>query len=75
MKPETTSFTASLTLTDRQIDVLQLIAEGLTNQHIGEKIFVSKRTIEGIRADLLTLTGSINTAALIAFAFRNELIK
>ena len=63
-----------LHFSEREIKVLDLIAEGLSNEEIGDKLFVSKRTVEGIRHLLLSKTGSKNTAALMAFAFRSGLL-
>jgi two-component system response regulator NreC len=62
-------------LSARELEVLQLIAEGMTNTEMADKLFVSKRTIEGYRQNILDKTGSKNTAALIFYAFRNGLIK
>ena len=59
----------------REIEILQLIAEGLTNAEMSEKLFISKRTIEGHRQSLLDKTESKNTASLIRFAVLNQLIK
>jgi len=60
--------------TERELQVLQLIAEGMTNSEIAEKIFVSKRTVEGHRQSLLEKTGSRNTAVLIRNAALRRLI-
>jgi DNA-binding NarL/FixJ family response regulator len=54
--------------------VLTLIAEGYTNQEIAEKLFTSKRTVEGHRQNLIDKTGTRNTAALIRFAIVNNII-
>jgi len=51
-----------------------LIADGLTNAEISEKLFLSKRTVEGHRQSLLNKTGSRNSAQLIGFAVRQGLI-
>jgi len=59
----------------REIEVLQLIAEGLTNLEMADKLFISKRTVEGHRQSLLDKTGSRNTAKLIRFAATNGLLK
>lgn len=59
---------------DREIEILTLIAEGLTNSEISEKLFISKRTVEGHRQGLIEKTGSRNTAALIHYAILNGLI-
>lgn len=58
----------------RELEVLRLIAEGYTNLQIAERIFVSKRTVEGIRQSLLEKTGSKNTAMLIRNAILGQLI-
>jgi len=63
-----------LDITIRELTVLDFIAEGMTNKEIGDKIFLSKRTIEGIRESLLVKTNSKNTAALIAFSFRSGIL-
>lgn len=60
--------------TERELEVLHFIAEGLTNSEIAEKIFVSKRTAEGHRQSLLEKTGSRNTAVLIKKAVLEGLI-
>jgi two-component system response regulator NreC len=60
---------------EREFEVLQLIAEGLTNLEISTKLFLSKRTIEGHRQSLLQKSRSNNTAALIRYAAKNGLIK
>lgn len=62
-------------LTKREHEVLQLIAEGFTNNEIAEKLFTSRRTIEGHRQSLIDKTGVSNSAALIMHAFRNGILK
>jgi DNA-binding NarL/FixJ family response regulator len=63
-----------LDLSKREIEVLDLIAEGLTNIEISEKLFTSKRTVEGHRLSLMNKTNSKNSSALIKFAVLNGLI-
>ena len=65
---------SELEFSEREVEVLQLIAEGLTNSEMSDKLFLSKRTIEGHRQSLIDKTGSRNTAALIRFAVVNNLI-
>lgn len=57
-----------LHLTAREREILQLVAAGLTNQQIADKIFTSKRTVETHRQSLLEKTGVINTPALVKYA-------
>jgi two-component system response regulator NreC len=59
---------------EREIEVLQLIGEGLTNYEISDRLFLSKRTIEGHRQSLLQKTNSNNTATLIKFAVVHGLV-
>lgn len=61
-------------ISKREIEILTLIAQGFTNGEIAEKLFTSKRTIEGNRQNLLEKTGTKNTAALISFVVRNRII-
>ncbi|MCX2574580.1 response regulator transcription factor [Pedobacter sandarakinus] len=60
-----------LALSDREQLVLGLIASGMTNQEIAEQVFLSRRTVEGIRQALIDRTGAKNSAALIRFAVLN----
>jgi len=59
----------------REIEVLNLIAEGLTNLEIANKLFISKRTVEGHRQALISKTGIKNTAALIRFTILNGILQ
>lgn len=59
----------------REIEILHLISEGLTNNEMSEKLFISKRTIEGHRQSLIEKTGSKNTAALIRFAVLSGIVQ
>ena len=61
-------------LSKREIEVLCLIAEGFTNMEIADKLFTSKRTVEGHRLGLLNKTSSRNSAALIKYAILNGII-
>ncbi|MDQ1150635.1 response regulator [Sphingobacterium zeae] len=64
-----------LDLNERELEVLELIADGLTNLEIADKIFLSKRTVEGYRQNLLDKTKVKNTAELVKFAFQHGLLK
>ncbi|MFU1859835.1 response regulator [Sphingobacterium sp. NGMCC 1.201703] len=61
-------------LSDRELLVLERIAEGYTNAEIADQIFLSKRTVEGHRQQLLEKTNSRNTAGLIRFGFKTKLL-
>lgn len=61
-------------LTTREREVLVLIAEGLTNPQIAERLFVSPHTVDSHRKNLLTKFEVNNTAGLIKWAAKNGLI-
>lgn len=62
-------------LSKREKEILLKICEGLSNQEIAETLFISKRTVDKHRANLLGKTNSKNTASLILFAIKNKLIE
>ncbi|MGN7203074.1 response regulator transcription factor [Pedobacter sp. SAFR-022] len=64
----------NLHLNSRELEILKLIGEGLTNSEMGEKLFISRRTVEGHRQNLMDKTGCKNTATLIKYAVLNRLI-
>ncbi|MBE0639117.1 MAG: response regulator transcription factor [Bacteroidales bacterium] len=68
-------FGEPIPITPRELDVLQLIVDEFTNQEIAEKLFVSVRTVDAHRRNLLEKTGSRNTAGLVKFAIENNLLK
>jgi DNA-binding NarL/FixJ family response regulator len=63
-----------ISLTTREIEVLNLICQELTAQEIAEKLFISVRTVDGHRNNLLEKTGARNTAGLVIFAIKNNLV-
>ncbi|MFD1772150.1 response regulator [Sphingobacterium suaedae] len=66
---------SDMDISDRELEVLQLISEGFTNIEIADQLFLSKRTVEGHRQNLIDKTGVKNSAALIKLAVKNGLIK
>lgn len=55
-------------LSTRELEVLKLIANGLTNQEISEKLFLSPLTVDSHRKNLIIKLGAKNTASLISIA-------
>lgn len=62
-------------LTDREIEIIQLVCEGLTNKEIGENLFISHRTVDTHRTNLMKKLEIKNVAGLIRFAFKNKIIQ
>ena len=58
-------------LSDREKEILLLICRGMSNQEIADKLFISKRTVDKHRANILEKTGCRNTANLVVWAIKN----
>jgi DNA-binding NarL/FixJ family response regulator len=61
-------------LTRREKEILALIAEGLTNAEMSEKLFVSQWTVDSHRKSIMTKLNTKNTAMLIKYAIENGLV-
>lgn len=59
--------------TRREEEVLELICRQMTSEEIGEKLFISVKTVNGHRNNLLQKTGSRNTAGLVIYAIKHGL--
>jgi DNA-binding NarL/FixJ family response regulator len=68
-------FNKNVELTSREIEVLKLICQELTANEIANLIFLSPRTVEGIRTKLLEKIGVKNTAGLVMYAVKNKIIE
>lgn len=66
--------TKQIELTQRENEVLTLIAKGLSNTEIADKLFISARTVEKHRAELLLKTESKNSISLVVYAIKNGLV-
>ena len=64
-----------LQITKREVEVLQLVAEGLSNQEIADQLFISKRTVDGHKNNLIVKTGSKNMVDLLVYSIKNGLVK
>lgn len=65
----------SLKLTNREIEVLKLVAHGLTNLEIADKLFISKRTVDAHKANLISKTGSRNIVELLVYSIKNKIVE
>jgi DNA-binding NarL/FixJ family response regulator len=64
-----------ISLSERESDILRLICLGHSNHEIGDKLFISKRTVDKHRANILLKTNSRNTAHLVLNAIRNRWVE
>ncbi len=62
-------------LSEREAEVLPLVCGGLSNQQIAERLFISKRTVDKHRANIMAKTGCGNTADLVIYAVKNKIIE
>ncbi len=60
-------------LTDREIEIITCIAEGLSNKEIGDKLFISHRTVDTHRTNLMSKLNLHNVAGIVKFAIVNGL--
>ena len=61
-------------LTDREREILRLISEGLSSKQIGDMLFISSRTVDTHRTNLMNKLDIHNVAGLIRFAFQNGIV-
>jgi two-component system, NarL family, nitrate/nitrite response regulator NarL len=61
-------------LSERELEILKLVAEEYSNKEIAEKLFISERTVESHRSNILTKTGTKTVIGLIKYAIENKLI-
>lgn len=64
-----------IALTSREKEILQLLAEGLGNKEIAEKLFISERTVVGHKSNLLAKTGTKSAISLLAYAIKKGLVE
>lgn len=73
--PERTTSKPDHTLTEREMEILRLVAQGLTNIEIGERLFISYRTVDTHRRNLLHKLGLRNSIEMVRYAFQHKLLE
>lgn len=61
-------------LTTRELEIIKLIADGLTNQEIAAKLFLSTMTVDTHRKNMIAKLQLKNTASLVKYAFEHKLL-
>ncbi len=67
-------YCAPLTLSQRELEIIQLIAEGYTNDQVSDKLFLSKHTVATHRKNIMAKLGVNNTAAIVMYAVKTQLV-
>ena len=62
-------------ITERELDIVRLIAEGLSNKQIADKLFLSQHTVNTHRKNIMSKLGVNNTAGVVMFAVKNNLLE
>ena len=73
-KTESKSGESDIDLTERETEILKLIADGYSNKEIGNKLFISHRTVDTHRTNMMKKIGVNNIAGLVSFAIKNEIV-
>lgn len=61
-------------LTEREIEIIRLVSEGLSNKQIGEKLFISHRTVDTHRTNLMYKIDVHNVAGIVKFAIAHGIV-
>ena len=64
-------YQAGIHLSEREVEIIELVAAELTNQEIALRLSISKRTVDNHVSNIFTKTGSRNRVALVNWALAN----
>ncbi len=64
-----------ISFTKREMEILKLVAKGMSSKEIATKLFISKRTVDGHKANMILKTGSKNVIDLLLYAIKNKYVK
>lgn len=74
VKPKATEQKEAISLTAREIEIVKLIAAELSNAQIGEKLFISERTVETHRKNIFRKTNTKSVVGLIKYAYESKIL-
>lgn len=64
-----------LNITERELEIIRLVAEGHSNKQIADKLFLSTHTVNTHRKNIMNKLGLANTAGLVMYAVKNDLLE
>lgn len=62
-------------LSDRELEIVKLLCEGLTTKQVGDELCISSRTVESHKNNILEKLGLQNTIELVKYAIKNKIIE
>jgi len=68
------AYCGGVSVSDREMEIIKCVAEGYSNQEIAEKLFISVHTVTTHRKNIMSKLGINNTAGLVMYAVREQLI-
>jgi len=71
---ESKALNSEIKFTKREMEVIQLLCDGLSNKEIADKLFISERTVVGHKSNLLQKTNCKSTIGLLAYAIKNKIV-
>jgi len=66
---------SGISLSEREIEIIRLISDGCTNKEIADQLFLSTHTVNTHRKNIMNKLGIKNTAGIVIYAFRENIIK
>ena len=66
---------SGISLSEREIEVIKLISDGFSNKEIADQLFLSTHTVNTHRKNIMNKLGIKNTAGIVIYAFRENIIK
>jgi DNA-binding NarL/FixJ family response regulator len=68
------SVCGGVNISEREMEIIRFVSEGLSNQEIADKLFLSVHTVNTHRKNIMGKLGITNTAGLVMYAVRNQLV-
>ena len=68
------SVCGGVNISEREMEIIRYVSEGLSNQEIADKLFLSVHTVNTHRKNIMGKLGITNTAGLVMYAVRNQLV-
>ena len=75
LTPDITQSPLLSSLTEREVEVIKLVSQGLTNKEIADRLFISPRTADSHRTNIMRKLNLHNVAEMVRFAFKNKLVE